>query len=280
MQLSGKIALVPGASRPVGRAIAQRLARAGVLLILPVFDWPESIVEMEQELNESGHRYLSFPVDLRQQEQVQGMMSEVEQRFGALHILVNNIERGGMPVVHGSYDHAHNHEQWQLEIDTTLKAKWLLFHHCLPLMRQSGPGAVVNISSIAAITGRSGPASLLFHDAYSAANRAVASFTETWAREAAPAIRVNELMLGLIQGRHGEGTRGWAALSSEERSALLGHTLLQRTGTVEEVADAVLFLIRDAEFMSGATLRMDGGYCLGGDQVMNLPSGIIGPRQK
>ncbi len=275
MQLSGKIALVPGASRPVGRAIAQRLARAGVLLILPVFDWPESIVEMEQELNESGHRYLSFPVDLRQQEQVQAMMAEVEQRFGALHILVNNIERGGMPVVHGSYDHAHNHEQWQLEIDTTLTAKWLLFHHCLPLMRQSGPGAVVNISSIAAITGRSGPASLLFHDAYSAANRAVASFTETWAREAAPAIRVNELMLGLIQGRHGEGTRGWAALSSEERGALLGHTLLQRTGTVEEVADAVLFLIRDAEFMSGAILRMDGGYCLGGDQVMNLPSGIL-----
>jgi 3-oxoacyl-[acyl-carrier protein] reductase len=275
MQLSGKIALIPGASRPVGRAIAQRLAREGVSLILPVFDWPESIAEMEQELNESGHRYLSFPVDLRQQEQVQAMMAEVEQRFGALHILVNNIERGGMPVVHGSYYHAHNHEQWQLEIDTTLTAKWLLFHHCLPLMRQSGPGAVVNISSIAAITGRSGPASLLFHDAYSAANRAVASFTETWAREAAPAIRVNELMLGLIQGRHGEGTRGWAALSSEERGALLGHTLLQRTGTVEEVADAVLFLIRDAEFMSGAILRMDGGYCLGGDQVMNLPPGIL-----
>jgi 3-oxoacyl-[acyl-carrier protein] reductase len=275
MQLSGKTALIPGASRPVGRAIARKLAREGVQLILPVFDWPESIEEMEQELSESGFQYLSLSVDLRQREQVRAMIAEIEQRFGALHIVINNIERGGMPIVHGSYDHKHNHEQWKLEIDTTITAKWLLFHHCLPLMQQSGTGAIVNISSIAAITGRSGPASFLFNDAYSAANRAIASFTEIWAREAAPSIRVNELMLGLIQGRHGEGTRGWAAMTHEEKQALRNHTLLQRTGTPEEVANAVLFLIRDADFMTGSVLRMDGGYCLGGAEVPDMPQGIL-----
>jgi len=61
-----------------------------------------------------------------------------------------------MPVVHGSYDQPHNRGQWELEIATTLTAKWLLYHHCLPLLRRSGEAAIVNVSSIAAMTGRSG----------------------------------------------------------------------------------------------------------------------------
>ena len=275
MQLQGKTALIPGASRAIGRAIARRLAMEGVNLILPTFDWPDSVREMQEEFKEFKVEILTLPVDLRDQEQVQEMMAAAKKKFGALHILINNIERGGMPIVHGSYDHGHNQGQWDLEVDTTLKAKWLLFHHCLPLMKQSGPGAIVNISSISALCGRSGPAALLFNDAYSAANRAISSFTETWAREAAPTIRVNELMLGLIRHRHGEETRGWSIMKEEEKLKLLAHTLLQRTGTAEEVADAILFLVGDASFMTGSVLRMDGGYCLGGEQVPDLPEGIL-----
>jgi len=275
MQLQGKIALVPGASRAIGRRIARKLAREGVNLILPTFDWPESVMEMEQEFKGLDIDVLILPIDLREQSQVQKMVAAIKERFGALHILINNIERGGMPIIHGSYDHALNHEQWDLEINTTLKAKWLLFHHCLPLMKQSGSGSIVNISSISALTGRSGPAALLFNDAYSAANRAISSFTETWAREAAPEIRVNELMLGLIEDRHGEKTRGWSVMKDEEQQSLLTHTLLQRTGTAEEVATAILFLARDADFMTGTVLRMDGGFCLGGEQVPDIPEGIL-----
>ncbi|MBU4235448.1 MAG: SDR family oxidoreductase [Proteobacteria bacterium] len=275
MQLQGKIALVPGASRAIGRRIARKLARERVNLILPTFDWPESVMEMEQEFKGLDIDVLILPIDLREQSQVQKMVAAIKERFGALHILINNIERGGMPIIHGSYDHALNHEQWDLEINTTLKAKWLLFHHCLPLMKQSGSGSIVNISSISALTGRSGPAALLFNDAYSAANRAISSFTETWAREAAPEIRVNELMLGLIEDRHGEKTRGWSVMKDEEQQRLLMHTLLQRTGTAEEVATAILFLARDADFMTGTVLRMDGGFCLGGEQVPDIPEGIL-----
>lgn len=275
MQLQGKIALIPGASRPVGRAIARKLAQEGVGLILPTFDWPESIEDMRREFANLEEEPLIIPCDLRDGDQVREMVARIRQRFGALHVLINNIERGGMPIVHGSYDHAHNHDQWDREIDTTLKAKWLLFHHCFPLMNDSGPGAVVNLSSLAALTGRSGPASFLFHDAYSAANRAVSSFTETWAREAAPKIRVNELMLGLIRHRHGEGTRGWSLLDDEQRRELLAHTLLRRTGLPEEVADVVLFLVRDAEFMTGSVLRMDGGFILGGERVADMPTGVL-----
>ena len=278
MKLQGKTALVPGASSPVGRAIAQRLAREGANLVLPFLDidGPEPVNEMKKEFSDSAVSFLAVPADLRVEEETVRLVREITEKFGALHYLVNNIERGGMPAIHGSYDHKHNKGQWELEISTTLRAKWLLFHHCFPLMKKSGDGAVVNISSIAGNTGRSGPAQLLFSDGYSAANRAVSSLTETWAREAAPRIRVNELMLGLIRGRHGEGTRGWATLSETEKKAIRGHILLRRTGLPEEVAEAVFFLLSEAKYLTGCVLRMDGGYVLGGETPREIPPGILG----
>jgi len=275
MKISGKTALVPGASRPIGRAIAKRLAEEGARLILPTFDWPESITEMEDEFSQAEYSFLSLPVDLRSEEAVKELIHKSKIRFGTIHILINNIERGGMPVIHGSYDLPHNSEQWDLEIATSLKAKWLLFHHCLPLMRSSGEGAVVNISSVSAMLGRSGATAPFFNDAYSAANRAISSFTETWAREAAPTIRVNELMLGLIRNRHGEETRGWEELTEQEKVDIAGQCLLERTGTPEEVARATLFLIKDADYMTGSILRMDGGVALGSQKVPPMPTGIL-----
>jgi len=275
MNISGMTALIPGASRAIGRAIANELGKHHVNLVLPTFDWPESITEMEDEFTGKGYSFLSLPVDLRAKDAVQKLMSKTKERFGALQILVNNIERGGMPVVHGSYDLPHNHEQWDLEITTTLKAKWLLFHHALPLLQESNEGAVVNISSIAGIEGRSGAAAGFYNDAYSAANRAISSFTETWAREASPTIRVNELMLGLIRHRHGENTRGWDTISEEEKQKINDQCLLQRTGTPEEVAKTALFLIRDADYMTGSVVKMDGGFTLGSSIVPPVPKGVL-----
>ena len=278
MDLKGKTALIPGAARPVGRAIARVLAAEGCRLILPLYDWPDSNQEMLEELNSSQVEFLAPEVDLREASQIENLLTSIQKRFGSLHVLINNIERGGMPVVHGSYTLPHNQDQWDLEMDTSLRAKWLLFHHSQPLLRSSGGGVVINISSIAGVTGRSGPAGLLFNDAYAAANRAVSSFTETWARQGAPTIRVNELRLGLIQSRHGEGTRGWQVMSPAERQSLLDHTLLGRTGTPEEVAAAVLFLTRDADFMTGSTIQLDGGFTLGSETIPPMPSGVLGPQ--
>lgn len=275
MKLNGTVALIPGAAREIGRAIARALGREGVTLVLPTFDWPESIQAMELEFEEAGFSFLSLPVDLRSATEVRVLLHRIRGDFGRLDILVNNIERGGMPVVHGSYDLPHNSEQWDLEINTTLKAKWLLFHHSLQLMQEGAEGAVLNISSIAGTCGRSGAAAPFFNDAYSAANRAVTSFTETWAREAAPSIRVNELILGLIQHRHGEETRGWEQLSQGEKEAINSQCLLGRTGRPKEAADAALFLIRDATYMTGSTLHLDGGLRLGAQRVPPMPEGIL-----
>ena len=218
---------------------------------------------------------LIIQVDLRKPDETAGLMAAIEARFGGLDILINNIERGGMPILHGGYHRVVNREQWQLEMETTLHAKWIVFEQALPLLRRSPEAVVVNVSSIAGIIGRSGPAGLLFNDGYAAANRGVSSLTETWARLGAPTIRVNEIMLGLIDQRHGPGTRGWALLAEAQQRELLDHTLLRRTGTPEEVARAVLFLVRDADFMTGTVLRMDGGYVLGGEQPADMPEGML-----
>lgn len=275
MHLQGKTVLIPGASRPIGRAIARKFGGHGASLILPVYDWPESIAEMDQEFTAAGYNFFIFPADLRDKNAVVQLGDFIDNRTGSIHFLINNIERGGMPVVHGSYDLPHNKDQWDIEFDTTVKAKWLLFHHLFPLLKKERTGAVVNISSIAGISGRSGPAAAFFNDGYSAANRAIQSFTETWARQAAPIVRVNELVLGLIESRHGEGTRGWSSLSTQEKKAVYDNILLGRTGLAKEVADAVYFLAVDATYITGASLRMDGGFILGGSKVPPMPTGIL-----
>lgn len=275
MRLKGKTVLVPGASRPVGRAIARKLAEEGAALVLPYYDWPESSSEMIEEFEQLGTVFLACSADLTKEEEIEKMVAEIEDRFGRLHYLVNNIERGGMPIVHGSYANPHNKGQWDLEVNTTLKAKWLLFYYCLPLLKKADSAAVVNISSIAALVGRSGPAELIFNDGYSAANRGIASFTKTWAREVGPNIRVNELMLGLIRNRHGENTRGWSTLSETDRNKIFDHILLKRTGLPGEVAETVFFLLHQATYITGSVIRMDGGYTLGGEKTGDLPQGIL-----
>ncbi|MDR2549428.1 MAG: SDR family oxidoreductase [Desulfobulbus sp.] len=275
MIIAGKRALVLGATRGIGRAVARNLASQGVRLILPWLDWPESVAELREEFGGGRDGHLLVRTDLRLASEVAELMAVIDERFGRLEIVVNNIERGGMPVLHGGYGREVNRDQWRLEMETTLHAKWLVFDQALPLLRRSEAAAVVNISSIAGMVGRSGPAGFLFNDGYAAANRGVSSLTETWARIGAPTIRVNELMLGLIDSRHGPGTRGWDLLSEEQRRDLLHHTLLRRTGTPEEVARAVLFLIRDADFLTGSVLRLDGGYMVGGEAPAVMPDGSL-----
>ena len=274
MELNGKRALVLGAARGIGRAIARTLAQEGARLVLPWLDWPESVATLQTEFGSDG-RHLLMAADLRQEAAVAALCSRIAQEWGGLDIVINNIERGGMPVVHGDYSRPVNHEEWELELDTTVRAKWLVWRQSLPLLQRAEQAVVVNISSIAGLVGRSGPASLLFSDGYAVANRALGVLTEQWAREGAPRIRVNEVMLGLIASRHGPGTRGWRHLTPEQRQELSGHVLLGRAGRPEEVAQAVLFLVRDADYCTGTVLRVDGGYLLGGEPVADMPPGLV-----
>lgn len=275
MKIEGKTAFVAGATRGIGLAIARKLAADGARLILPWHDWPEDSKAVQDEFSQHNEGHIFLKADLRDNRDVKNLFEVIRQETDTLHILINNIERGGMPVVHGSYSREINRDQWQLEMDTTLLAKRLLFENALPLLKKADQATVINISSIAGLVGRSGPAGLLFSDGYAAANRGVSSFTQTWAKLGAPTVRVNELMLGLIDTRHGRFTRGWEALTSQEKSDLKHHTLLKRTGTPEEVVETVMFLIGNADYMTGSVIRLDGGYIAGDERIPPMPEGIL-----
>jgi len=271
MQIKNTTVLVLGAAKGIGKAIAAALARQGARVVVTYHDWPEASDRMKHEFAENGFDFLPIRANLRDPDQVAIIFDKIRSHYGGLDILINNIERGGMPVVHGEYIS----EQWDLEMETTLKAKWWVVKHAMPLLKKAPEGVLITISSIAAIVGRSGPAGLIFNDGYAAANRAVSSFTETWAREGAPTVRVNELMLGFFETRHAEKTYGWSLLTDEQRRQITETTLMRRTGRIEEIVAAILFLISGATFITGAVLRMDGGYILGHASLPPIPPGVL-----
>ncbi len=271
MELKNKVALVLGAIKGIGKGIGLALANQGASVALNYFDWEESLDEMKQDFAKTGQNHLIIRTNLLETDKISELIRNVVDHFGRLDILINNIERGGWPIVHGSYVR----EQWDLEMETTLRAKRWVFDSALPHLKASGDGIVINLSSIAGIVGRSGPAGYIFNDGYAAANRGISLLTETWAREGAPQVRVNEIMLGFVETRHGEKTMGWGLLSDEQKSSILDHTLLKRIGVIEDVVNTVLFIIKDAPFMTGSVLRLDGGYVLGGEAVGTMPKGVL-----
>jgi len=271
MKLKNKTALVLGSIKGIGKGIGLALANEGVKVALNYYDWEANLDEMNRDFARTGQDYLIVKTNLLETKKIPGLIKKVVDRFGGIDILINNIERGGWPVVHGSYAQ----EQWDLELATTLRSKWWVFDSALPYLKASGNGVVINLSSIAGIVGRSGPAGYIFNDGYAAANRGISLLTETWARIGAPQVRVNEIMLGIVETRHGEKTRGWGLLTKEQKQSLIDHTLLVRTGTIEDVVKAVKFIIKDAPFMTGSVLKLDGGYILGGEKVVLMPKGVV-----
>lgn len=271
MKLKGQVALILGSIKGIGKNIGLALAKEGANLALTYYDWEENLDKMKQDFAQTSSEHIIIKINLLETDKIQELIEKVINRFGRLDIVINNIERGGWPIVHGEY----NTKQWDLEMETTLRAKRWVFNFALPYLKKSDNGVVINFSSIAGIIGRCGPASYLFNDGYAAANRAISLFTETWARLGAPQVRVNEIMLGIIDTRHGKNTRGWGLLTEKQKDALRSHTLMERIGKVEDVIKTVLFIIKDAPFMTGSVLRLDGGYILGGEKIDPMPVGII-----
>jgi len=271
MKTENKVALVLGSITGIGKGIGLALAKKGIDVVLNYFDREEMLDELKYDFSEFGSRYLITRIDLLKTHEIQGLVDNIIKHFGRLDILINNIERGGWPVVHGPY----TCDQWDLEIATTLRAKQWVFECSLPYLKASGDGTVINISSIAGMVGRSGPVSYVFNEGYSAANRGISLLTETWARIGAPEVRVNEIMTGIIETRHGEKTRGWGLLTDVQKEAIIDHTLVKRTGTIDDVVKAVCFLVQDAPFMTGSVLRIDGGYVIGGEKVYPMPEGVL-----
>jgi 3-oxoacyl-[acyl-carrier protein] reductase len=138
MELEGSVALVLGAIKGIGKGIALSLADAGVKVAVNYFDWAEELEALKTDLAATGREHLILNTNLLETETIPRMIRNVIDRFGRLDILINNIERGGWPVVHGPYVQ----KQWDLEMETTLRAKHWVFDAALPHLKTAGGGAV------------------------------------------------------------------------------------------------------------------------------------------
>ena len=136
MELNGKVALVLGAIKGIGRGIGLALAQQGVKVVLNYFDWEQELDRLKKKFAATGREHLIVQTNLLEVEKIPDLIRRVIEHYGRLDILINNIERGGWPVVHGPYVP----EQWDLEMQTTLRAKRWIFESALPHLKASGDG--------------------------------------------------------------------------------------------------------------------------------------------
>ena len=239
MDPKGKVALVTGGARRVGRGISLALAQAGAHVVI---NYNRSADEAEQtlaDLKALGVRALAVQGDVAQPDDVRKLIAHIRQEFARLDILINSaatFERKPFLEI--------TPEEWDYVLGVNLKGPFMLMQAAAPLMSAQGEGSIVNISDLSAL--QAWP-SFAHHGASKAG---LVNLTRVAARALAPAIRVNCIVPGTVlppeayDGIAGDGTR-------ERR-------LVAREGQPEDVARAVLYLI-ESDFVTGETLIVDGG---------------------
>jgi len=242
--LTGKTALVTGASRGIGRAIALRLAEAGANVVVNYAGSEAAAAETVAMVKERGRDAIMIKANVANADEVQDMFTQALDHFGSVDILVNNagITRDNLLM-------RMKEEEWDDVINTNLKGVF----NCIkaatrPMMKQRS-GRIINITSVVGVLGNPGQAN------YVAAKAGVIGLTKTTARELASRnITVNAVAPGFID------TDMTAGLPEEVKNAMLGQIPLARLGQPDEIASVVVFLASDAAgYMTGQTLHVDGG---------------------
>ncbi|HEC34242.1 MAG TPA: 3-oxoacyl-[acyl-carrier-protein] reductase [Chloroflexi bacterium] len=247
--LEGKVAIVTGASRGIGRAIALELARRGARVVVNYNRSAEAAAEVVADIEAEGGQATAVQADVSDFDQAKALVQTALEAYGRLDILVNNAG-----VTRDQVILLMKEEDWDTVIRVDLKS---LFNTCKAAARtmvRQRYGRIINISSVVGIAGQGGQTN------YAAAKAGVIGFTKSLAKElGARGITVNAIAPGLIP------TDLTADLSEELLQKAIQSTPLRRAGRAEEIACAVAFLASDeAAFITGVVLPVDGGLVMSG----------------
>ena len=247
MLLDGKTALVTGASRGIGRAIAIRLASEGAAVAIKYAGNVKAAEEVKAVIEAAGGRAMLVQADVADSTAVDAMIKAVIEAFGQIDILVNNagITRDGLLM-------RMKEEDWDAVINTNLKGIFHCTKAVSKLMMKKRYGRIVNMASVVGLIGNAGQSN------YAAAKAGVIGFSKSMARElASRGITVNMVAPGFID------TDMTAVLPDKVREAMVADIPLGKIGTPENVADAVVFLVSDqASYITGQTINVDGGMVM------------------
>lgn len=247
MELEGRVAVVTGASRGIGRATALELARQGASVVVNYLSSAAAAQETVGTILAQGGRAAAFQADVSDHAQAQSLIRFALDQFGDLHILVNNagITRDGLIATMEEDD-------WDRVLTVNLKSTFNCSRAAVRHMLRRRYGRIIQITSVAGQMGNAGQTN------YSASKAGQIGFTKALAREvAARNITVNAVAAGYIE------TDIWASVPEASRQAALRLIPLGRTGRPEEIAAAVAFLASDrAGYITGHVLTVDGGMAM------------------
>ncbi|MHB8606955.1 MAG: SDR family NAD(P)-dependent oxidoreductase [Candidatus Acidiferrales bacterium] len=240
VSLAGKVALVTGSAKRLGRAVAFRLAREGADLVIHHHSSKTEALEAVGEIEKLGRRAIAVSADLLKAHELRALFEAVEEKFGRLDILVNSAAN----FIHAEFGTT-TEESWDASLDTNLKAPFFCAQAAAPMLTKSR-GVIVNFADVGGILAWPG------YVPHCVSKAGVIMLTRALAKTLAPEVRVNAIAPGTIT-MDGDPP-AW-------ESEYIQRAPLKRSGRPDDIADAVSYLIH-AEFMTGQVLILDGGRTL------------------
>jgi len=240
MEIQNRVALVTGAGRRLGKAIAIELGRRGACVGVHYNSSMEGAQKTVEQIRSFGVKAVAVRADQESRDEIFDAVRSVEETLGPVDVLVNSAA-----IFHRQPFPETDLELWDQHLNTNLRGPWLFACAVAPGMRQRGAGKIVNILDLA--VERPWPGYL----PYTAAKAGLAALTRGLARTLAPQIQVNGIAPGIILP-----PEEW---SEEELDRALARVPMRRTGTPEEIADTVLFLVNGPDYITGAIIPVDGG---------------------